>query len=692
MNREPIGLYLFRIFLSMALLGVMLLLYWSSLLQEEDLKEVQTSLHQMKGQLDAIQEDLHQKEFSTVKGERPQSTIKRPHLSDEYPNLLSEDPFYKTTLSKLLPSSFTPWGTFHFDNVGRPDNLHPFSNWAIVSTWTSQCLGSVAKLEVGKFETFAQDMAIKMEDRRQQGTNRPEYWIHLREGMFWEPLKQQFFPDNVKLAPHFLKKHPVTAHDFKFYFDALKNPFNQEPGAVAARTYYNDLEEVEVLDDLTFIVRWKTEEVEINGKKEPRTKYTAKQLTGGLNPLASFVYKYFHDGKKIIEDDRDPKTYRTNSVWAQNFAQHWAKNVIPSCGGWSFNGMNERQISFERNKNYYNPLDVLAQSSVTEFKESLEALWQDFKALKTDTYSLQPSQLIELDQFLHSDIYAQQKEKGNAIKRVDYLARQFGYIGWNLTKPYFKSRKVRQALTMAIDRQRIIREFLNGMGIEITSTFFKTSPSNDPSIIPLPYDLDQAKRNLQEEGWVDVDGSGIISKMIDGKKIPFKFNLTYYVKNTTSKVICEFVSTSLKELGIQCNLNGVDVADLSAVFDDKSFDALQLNWTMGTPPEDPRQLWHSAGAKEKGSSNMIGFANAEVDKIIDALSFEYNQQRRIELYHRFNRIIYDEQPYTFLYTPKIALLYREYVQNVFIPVDRQDLIPGANVAEPIPSVFWLQRR
>ena len=143
---------------------------------------------------------------------------------------------------------------------------------------------------------------------------------------------------------------------------------------------------------------------------------------------------------------------------------------------------------------------------------------------------------------------------------------------------------------------------------------------------------------------------------------------------------------------MKCDLNGVDIADLSAVFDDKGFDALCLGWALGTPPEDPRQLWHSAGAKEPGSSNAVGFANKEADEIIEQLTFESDENKRIALYHRFHEIIHEEQPYTFIYTPKVALLYREYVQNVFIPADRQDLIPGANVPEPNSSIFWIKKR
>ena len=279
----------------------------------------------------------------------------------------------------------------------------------------------------------------------------------------------------------------------------------------------------------------------------------------------------------------------------------------------------------------------------------------------------------------------------NRIDRIDYLVKSYSYIGWNEAKPFFNSKRIRQAMTMAIDRDTIIKNILNGMGVEITGPFFVKSPANDPSIHPWPYDPEKAKQILEEEGWYDSDNDGIIDKTIEGKKIPFRFTLTYFVKNPTTEAICGYVSTAFKQLGIECTLNGVDIADLSNLFDDKSFDAICLGWTFGNPPEDPRQIWHSAGAKEKGSSNAIGFANAEVDRLIDALQFEDNREKRTTLYHRIQAIIHEEAPYTFLFTPKTAFLYRNFLQNVFIPADRQDLIPGANVEEPQPSIFWIKK-
>lgn len=661
------------------------MLYWSSLSLEEEVRSIKNDLANLSR---AANSSLQRSSSSYMLPEKTILTNPRKSLIDpSFPNLLTEDPFYKTTLPKLLKNDFRPLGVRKEATIGKPQNIHPFSNWAEINTWLNLCSVSVATTQTGKYETYAPDMGIKMEERKNPITGKPEYWIHLRDDVYWQPLEQKHFGTNVTLAPHFLQKHQVTAHDFKFYYDAVMNPHVQNEKAAALRNYFFDIEAFEVIDDLTFVVRWATKEF----PDGPKMKYSAKGWTGSLRPLASFVYQYFPDGSKIISDDSDPNTYRTNSVWAQNFSMHWASQIIVSCGAWAFDGMTDRFIRFKRNSDYYDPLASLTEGIEYAFKDNYDVIWQSFKALELDKITLPPHQMLELETFLESIPYQNQSKQGMGIHRLNYFERRYTYIGWNEVKPFFKSKKVRQALTMAIDRKRIIQQIRNGMAVEITGDFFIFSPSYNKSLKPWPFDLHRAKALLAEEGWYDSDGDGIIDKVIDGKLTPFQFSLTYFVKDQIAKAICEYVATTLKEIGISCNLRGVDLADLSTVFEDKSFDAVLMAWGLGSPPEDPRQIWSSAGAKEKGSSNAIGFANAEIDKIIDQLDYEYDPKKRIELYYRFNDIIHDEQPYTFLYTPKTSMIYRDYLENVFIPADRQDLIPGANVEEPIPGLFWLRK-
>jgi peptide/nickel transport system substrate-binding protein len=685
----------------MALAGILFfmgMLYWSSVLIEDDIKSLRIGLERFGKDIGQLRREVKQVRrsmesgvaFSNGSDRSAARADRRPHMNADYPNLLSEDSFYTSTLPGLLPDDFEPKGIRRAATMGKPDDLNPFAGYAEVSSWVRLCQESLSRLQFGRYEDYAPALAIKIEERPSRIPEVPEFWVHLREGVMWQPLQQAHFPEDVQLSEHFLQEHPVTAKDFKFYWDALMNPHNQLAGAVALRNYYGDIAEIEIVDDLTFIVRWNAETVEENGEQRQRVKYVARGLTSSLTPLASWVYQYFPDGSKIVEDDSDPETYRKDSIWAQNFAVHWARHVIPSCGEWIFDGMTDEKILFKRNPDFHNPLAVLVEEYEIRFKESPDGIWQDFKAGRLDTYALQPDQLIELEEFQQTDTYKEQSRSGKAIHRLDYVGRVYSYIGWNQQRPFFGSRKVRQAMTMAIDRQRIIAQNRNGMGVAITGPFFVYSPSYNGEIDAWPYSPIRAQELLEEEGWYDASGTGIREKEINGEQVPLRFRLTYYVKNPTSKAIADYISTAMSEIGVDCQLNGVDTSDLSSEFEDKEFDALIMGWALGTPPENPRQLWHSMGAKQKGSSNAVGFANAEADSIIEALDYEYEAEDRARLYHRFHEILHEEQPYTFLYTPKSVFLYRDYVQNVFIPAERQDLIPGASWAEPASEVFWLK--
>lgn len=657
----------FLTFLVLAALGM---LYWSSLIVEEDLIKIKREI-----------KELQAKPFQVVENEVHAKTARsREQMDSSLPNLLSPDPFYQTVLPSLLPKGFKPQGILKSATVGVPSNLHPFSPYADVRAYVNHCLISVSRSHFGITETYAPYAALKMEERIAEGSDAVEYWVHLRDDLFWQPLNQEWFPSSVKLNEWFLKKHPVTSADFKLMYDALMNPFVTMDQAITFKKFYDDLIEFRVVDDLTFVLKWKTHLTE-DEKKKP--KYLAKGLSAACTPLASFLYLYYPDGSKIVSDEEKAPPYKENSTWAQVFQEHWAKNVIPSCGPYVFQGMTEQGISFARNLDHFEPLDALVEGEIVQFKIAQENLWQSFKMGDLDTFALPPTQTLDWEQF--------RKTNPDRFLEISYPGRAFTYIGWNQKRPLFKSAKVRQAMTYAINRPRIIREILDKKGEEISCPFSRHSQAYDPSLKPYPFDPAKAKALLKEEGFADLDGDGILEKKTENGEIKCVFTLTYYVKNNVTKAICEAISTQLKEIGVQCLLRGVDVADLSSIFNDKDFDAYFLAWAISDPPEDLSQIWHSSGADEKGSSNSIGFSHKEVDKIIDLLNYEYDPAKRKELYRRFDQIFYEEQPYTLLYTPISSLLYKREVQNVFLPVDRKDLIPDANVSEPSSSIFWLKR-
>ena len=139
--------------------------------------------------------------------------------------------------------------------------------------------------------------------------------------------------------------------------------------------------------------------------------------------------------------------------------------------------------------------------------------------------------------------------------------------------------------------------------------------------------------------------------------VPFRFRLDYYVKNALAKANCELIAAFLKEIGIDCVLQGLDLTDLTIACDDKSFDALYLGWEMPPPPIDPRQLWHSETADLKGSSNLVGFRNIEVDHLIDQLEFEYDPAVRKKILETLHEKIYQSSPTHFYLLPSTHLFF-----------------------------------
>lgn len=682
---------------SIFVVSFLCLLYWSSLLQEERLRSIDERLEVLEERVSALKNCNEFNGNGTSANEREASaenTALLPHrqskhIDAKYPNLLADDTYYFKTLPTLLPQGFTPSGILRQASIGKANDLHPFSQWAHVSEWTSYCWPSAGDLQFGKYSALAKDLAIKIEERDTERQDLTAFWVHLRDGVFWQPLEKAHFSGEIDLAAHFLKKHKVTAEDFKFYFDAIKNPGVDVAQAVSLRLLFRDIESIEVIDDLTFVVYYKRAPiVGREGGTIYKLPYIALRNVISLKPLPSFVFKYRSDGKKIFADDGAKDYYQTSSLWAQQFVNHFAKRVIVSCGAWIFDGASDRQIRFRRNPDFYIPNYALFGAIEVYFLENFDAIWRDFMAQRIDSCELSSQNLVELDRFMDSSFYKREKEKGHEIKRIEYPYRAFAYIGWNQKKPFFTNKKVRQALSFAIDTKRLIQQNLNGQGIQISGPFFCFSSAYDSSLPPYPYDPDQARRMLAEAGWIDSDGDGIIDKEIDGKRVPFRFSLTYYVKNPVSRANVELISTLLRQIGIDCVLHGVDVADLSATIDDKSFDAYYLAWQLTPPPEDAEQVWHSQGATVKGSSNTIGFANPEADKIIELLKYEADPEVREKLYHRFDALIYDEAPYAFLYTPKTTLVYWSWLKNVFVPKDHQDIIPGADVEQPSVIHGW----
>lgn len=701
--------FFLRLFFYLSVPLLLLLHYWSSLTKEEFMLRSLRKAEQIEHRLEQLEiaqkkEAVRNKdaasfeEFEELNEGKKEEKKKSEGAQEQslfYPNLLEEDPFIKETLPKLLGKDFRVENTQRRALIGRPEHLHPFSITATVSQLWDLSTRWMGRSHVGFPEKIAPSLAKRIEARPRQGQQdlshraslrEGEFWVFMRDDIYWQPINAMTLSPELEISPHFLTPHLVTAWDVKFYFDVIMNPYVQTPSALAQRELYQDVEELRVIDDHTFVVKWKLKEVaQEDGTSQKLMRANALQFVAGLRALARFVYQYEPSGRKILDEGDDPDCYRTSYIWAQVFLHHWSEQTIVSCGDWVLEASYPRELLFKRNpfvRDGSGPLNTYLHYTL---RDSSSAAWHEFKNNKIDLYRLDPLLNLEKERFISSSKYQKQLQTpGNAIQEYQYEQPAFFFIGWNCQRPLFREAGVRRALTMAINRDQIVRQYFNREAVTIQGPFKRSSPSTDPNLPPIRYDPLLAKQELLRLGWSEVEN--FLQK--DGK--PFAFLLTYNVKSTKAQLVAEGIADQLRQIGIACQIQGLDWGDLQQQLNDKEFDAYIGGYTQGSFPENIRQLWHSQSALRKGSSNSVGFINERIDEIIERVEYLFDREEKIALYREFAAILAREQPFTFLYTPTVTLLARERLRNIIIPSKEPTLLPGALDGEPQERLFYVQ--
>jgi peptide/nickel transport system substrate-binding protein len=257
--------------------------------------------------------------------------------------------------------------------------------------------------------------------------------------------------------------------------------------------------------------------------------------------------------------------------------------------------------------------------------------------------------------------YAQQTS-GTAFddqfRKAKYSIPQYYFIGWNEERPFFKDKRVRQALTMLINRDEIISTLRFGLAQRQATAFTLNSPFNDPNIQPLPYDPKRAAALLDEAGWIDHDGDGIRDK--DG--VPFKFEFLGQASSAFTAQLIPILKEEFRKAGIEMNERLLEfTVFVSSTLDHKA-DAAASAWTSPLDA-DQYQIFHSSSIAHRGS-NWISFRNDDSDRLLEQARLEFDREKRKQLLWRWQEVINEEQPYTFLFFSQDAAAYQERFQNV----------------------------
>ena len=404
---------------------------------------------------------------------------------------------------------------------------------------------------------------------------------------------------------------PVTADDVKFSFDTIMDP---KVDAAHLRNYYKDVTACDVLDPHS--VRFTCD--------KPYFRHLI--MLSSLPILPKHVYG---------TGDFNKHANNRNPIGSGPYVlESWTTG---------------QQLVLTRNENYWGekpPVKKRVLRIVQDNNVAFELLLKG----ELDTMEVLPEQWINR---------TNGPEFTQRFNKHEYYGARYSYIGWNSRKPQFQDKMVRRALTMLLNRDLILKTIYYNLGVAVTNEFFIQTPEYNRDIKPFPYDPEQAKQLLAQAGWKDTNGDGTIDK----EGVEFAFELIIRNGSPEDEQIASNYKEDLRKAGIDMTIRKLEWATLLEKVDTRTFDAVRLGW-QSPPDSDPYQVWHSS-QMEKGS-NYVGFNNPEADKLIEEARETFDHDARIKMYHRFSEIVYDEQPYTFMFCIKVLDAVDKRFHNVVV--------------------------
>lgn len=276
---------------------------------------------------------------------------------------------------------------------------------------------------------------------------------------------------------------------------------------------------------------------------------------------------------------------------------------------------------------------------------------------------------------------AKQLSTNPNLNVVSVKGRQFEYVGWsNIDGKYFSEKnkikshkffgdkRVRQALSFAINRKEIIDQFLLGYGSLCNSPISEIFVSEfDSSLTGFEYNPDKAKQLLKESGWTDKNQNGILEK----DNVEFSFTLNIPSGNPLRDFASTVIKNNLKQVGIDVKVEKLEIGVLMDGVLNRKLDSWILAWFIPLPI-DLKNYWYSD--LKQTQMNFAAYQSEEADKIMLELEKKHSKKEYIELMKKFQQIISDDQPVTFLYWFDNIVCYNKRIKNITInpfgPVQR----------------------
>jgi peptide/nickel transport system substrate-binding protein len=507
--------------------------------------------------------------------------------------------------------------------TSAPRSLNYYAtNEGDTNTISSLSLGRLMALNRTQPQQVEPALAVSWEVSADKMT----YIYHLRKGV------------------QFADGRPFTSADVKFSFDVMRDP---EVKADHLRPSFDDVESLETPDDYTVVAKY-------------RRKYWKGIYTIG------FVLKVLNKGWYEAELPRYAKDLGIEKFSVKpgqpGFGEVFNKirNLCPGTGPYyvaTDDDYTRERVSLVQNPFYY---------GIQVFPERYNVLKMRWIFIADEVAAQESFRKQEFDgMVVDFDRWDDQLKNDPTITSIaneqefDWYALDCSYIAWNCREAPFNDPRTRRAMTMLCDREWLSKVIERGRAEPAVCKSKKIYPEYSLDLAPHPFDVEGAKKLLAEAGWKDTDGDGVLDR--DGKRFEFEMKVpsgrTFFLR------VGGQIEDACRKAGIRMAIRPLEWATFVDYLDKREFQALMLYNSWGEPWIDLSEEFHSSQDVPNGN-NIAGWRNQRVDDLLYAMREEFDAAKRVTMFHEFNRIFYDEQPYTLLVHGKVGSLQNARFQDL----------------------------
>lgn len=449
---------------------------------------------------------------------------------------------------------------------------------------------------------------------------------------------------------------PVTGHDYAFTIKAIKNPKVKSPHLRPYMEFIKDVV-VDAANPKKFTVysgdRYFLAADFAGYNVFPEYNYDPNKL------MRKFSFAQLNDPKAAekLGSNADINNF-ANNFNSEKFARE--AGSISGSGAYEFKEWKTGQyITLTKKDNWWG--DGITDLGFDNNPDKIEYL---IRADWTPVISAMKSEEIDLARGIRAKDFVDLTKNESFtqlfdLQSPDHMA--YDYIGINLKDPKFEDVNTRKALAHMVDRALIRDVLMYGYGVETNSPIHPTKSYYNKNLKSYEFDLDKSKSLLAEAGWEDSDNDGILDKVINGKRVPFKTSIKFNQGNTRRENTCLMFKENARKVGIEVD---VLVKEWTVFIDETKahkFDLYVGGWVGGTGLSDLKQIWHSDSYN--GGSNYVGFGTPESDALIEQIRYNNDEASRDKQYAEIQKIIHETVPYVFLNAQKNKLAFHKRFNN-----------------------------